>query len=114
MIRPCAPPLTALVAAPDGSAAAVGGGGFAFRIVSPLVAQLEAIQTTRALFTLARGPDGTLWSAGEAGRVLRRTPEGWIRVDADGVGVRIVALHVNPQRLLVFCDDGTVFEGTAR
>ena len=114
VIHPCAPSLRALIAAPDGSAAAVGDGGFVFRIASPLAAELEAIQTTRALLALARGPDGTLWCAGEAGRVLRRTGTGWTRVDADGVGMRVIALHATAQRVLVFCDDGSAFEGTAR
>jgi hypothetical protein len=117
VIHPCAAPLAALIASPDGSAAAVGGGGFAFRIApaaSPLAAELQAIQTTRALSTLARGPDGTLWCAGDAGRVLRRSVAGWIRVDADGVGVPVAAVHATAQRVLVLCDDGSAFEGTAR
>jgi hypothetical protein len=113
VMQACAAPLTALMATVDGMAVAVGGGGFVFRVSPALDAKLEAIQTTRDLHTVARGPDGTIWCGGDAGRVLRRGDSGWARVGAGETSARVLALGVAPQRLLAFCDDGSVFEGMA-
>jgi serine/threonine-protein kinase len=110
----CEPPLTAVVALGDGTAAAVGGGAFTFRVWPTLDVQLEGTQTQRDLFALAQGPGGAVWSAGASGRVLRREPQAWIRVGVDGASGRVLALHASDHRLLVFCDDGTVFEGAPR
>jgi serine/threonine protein kinase len=113
VVKACPASLTALRAAPDGSAVVVGTGGFAFRVSPSLDAQLDAMQTTRDLFAVTAGPDGSLWCGGDAGRVLRRVPSGWIRVGTQGADARVVALHASSQRVLAFCDDGSVFEGTA-
>jgi serine/threonine-protein kinase len=109
----CPAPLHALLAMTDGTAIAVGGGGFVFRLWSTLDAQLETIQTTRDLFALSRGPEGAPWCAGDAGRVLRRDAQGWVRMGVRGADARVRALHASGHRVLAFCEDGSVFEGVA-
>jgi serine/threonine-protein kinase len=110
----CEPQLVAVTALEDGTAAAVGGGAFTFRVWPTLDVQLEGTQTQRDLFALAQGPGGAVFSAGASGRVLRREARGWIRVGADGTSGRVLALHASGHRLLAFCDDGSVFEGAPR
>ncbi|MGH7434351.1 MAG: protein kinase domain-containing protein, partial [Polyangiaceae bacterium] len=63
----CAAQLVGVAAASDGTAIAVGGGGFAFAVWAPLESRLEAVQTTKDLFAIARSPEGVMWSAGDAG-----------------------------------------------
>jgi hypothetical protein len=111
VVHACGAPLTALLATGENLAVAVGGGGFVLRVSAALDAELDAIQTTRDLYALARSPDGTLWCAGDAGRVLRRAPTGWVRMGTEGADARVLALAAGDSRLLAFCDDGSVFEG---
>jgi hypothetical protein len=113
MRRVCEPPLTAVVRLGDGTAAAVGGGAYTFRVWPTLDVQLEATQTQRDLSVLTQGP-GAIWSAGAGGRVLRRESHGWVRLGADGASGRVLALHASEHRLLAFCDDGMVLEGAPR
>jgi serine/threonine-protein kinase len=114
--RVCDAPLMAVAALGDGTAAAVGAGAYAFRVwpTPTLDAQLESTETRHDLFALAHGPRGFLWCAGASGRILRREPQGWVRVGADGVSGRVLALHASERRLLAFCDDGMVLEGAPR
>jgi serine/threonine-protein kinase len=107
-------PLTALHGAARDWALVVGAGGSAFRVSPTLEVTLEPIQTTRDLFALALARDGTAWCAGDAGRVLKRTSVGWIRVGAKGATTRVLALHAGYDALLAFCADGSVFEGRAQ
>jgi hypothetical protein len=113
LVRVCEADLWAVLTPPDGPAVAVGGGGFVFRVWPTLEFKLDAIQTTRDLFCVARGPDGKLWCAGAGGRILRRESDHWMRVGAGAEG-RIRALQVNGHRVLAFCDDGSAFEGVAK
>ncbi len=113
IVRACEPALHAILALPDGHAAAVGKGGFAFRVTPALHCTLEAVQTQRDLCTLAVGPDGVAWCAGAAGRVLRRDTTGWSRIGETGTDARVCALHVGPERVIAFCEDGGVVEGVA-
>jgi serine/threonine protein kinase len=112
-VQVCDATLFALAPLGDGTAAAAGGGGFIFRVWPTLDTQLEAIQTTRDLFTLARSPDGLVWTGGAQRRVLRRDAGGWTRVGAyagpDGIAVR--ALYAGESHIAAFCDDGSVLEG---
>ncbi|MGO8992436.1 MAG: serine/threonine-protein kinase [Polyangiaceae bacterium] len=109
----CEAPLYALLPLGDGTAAAVGAGGFVFRVWPSLEAQLESIQTTRDLYALARAPNGTMWTGGAACRVLVRDRGGWTRVGAPGADTAAVrALHATDTHVLAFCDDGSVVEGT--
>lgn len=109
----CGPPLLALHPTPDGSVVAVGGGGYAFRVYRTLDTRLEAVQTTRILCAIGAGPDGALYAGGEDRRVLKWTQAGWVRAGASaGVqGAFIRALVGAPDRVLAFCDDGSVLEG---
>ncbi len=114
--RVCAAPLHALLALQDGrewTAMAVGGGGFVFRVRQNLGAQLEAMQTTRDLHTLAVGPDGGIWCGGDAQRVLRREASGWMRMGSLEGTARVRALHLDGTRVQAFADDGAVLEGRA-
>lgn len=111
-VHVCKVPLMALLPLPDGTAVTVGGGGFVYRVQPTLEVELEAMQTTKDLLSLAQGGDRTLWCAGSAGRVLRREGRSWKRVGVDGATTRVRALHASGHRLLAFCDDGAVFEGT--
>jgi hypothetical protein len=107
----CGAPLVALDALGDGTAIAVGGGAYTFRVWPTLEATLEATQTQRDLFGLAIGADGQMWSGGAAGRVLRRETAGWARVGIDGVSSRVLAVRAATGRVRVFCEDGMVVEG---
>jgi hypothetical protein len=107
-------PLTALHGAARDWALVVGAGGFVFRVSPLLEATLEPIQTTRDLFALAVARDGTAWCAGDAGRVLKRTSVGWIRVGVKGATARVLALHADHDGVLAFSEDGSVFEGRAQ
>lgn len=115
VVHACLPALTALCPVNDNVAVAVGGGGSAFRVSVALDTELEPMQTRRGLFAVARGPDGSLWCAGDAGRVLRSGASGWARVGigADGDGARVLAVTATVDRVLAFCDNGAVFEGSA-
>ncbi len=112
-VSACDATLNAVIAVGDGTAAAVGVGGHALRVWPSLETQLESIQTTRALQALARSPDGVIWTAGAACRVLFRDQGSWTRVGAVGGAdsVTIVALRATDTHVLAFCDDGTVLEG---
>jgi len=111
--RVCAAPLLALEPAGDGAVVAVGGGGFAFRVFRTLDARLEAVQTTRILCAITRGPDGALYAGGEDRRVLKWTPAGWVRAGATvgAPGATVRGLLAAPDRVVAFCDDGSVLEG---
>lgn len=113
IVQVCQPPLFALLAMTDGTAITVGGGGFVYRVWPTLEARLDAIQTTRDLFTLSRAPDGTLFCGGAAGRVLRRDTPGWVRFGGNAGEGRVRALHVSGSRVLAFGDDGAVVEAVA-
>ncbi len=110
--RICDAPLFALLPIGDGTAMTVGAGGFVFRVHPTLQAELEAIQTTRDLFSLAQGADGAAWCAGAEQRVLRRGASGWSRMGSLPGAARVRALHVGGSRVLAFADDGGVLEGT--
>jgi hypothetical protein len=112
----CDTTFLAMVATGDGAAIAVGGGGFVFRVTPSLEAQLEAVQTTRALTAVTRGLDGTLYCGGEGRRVLRRFATGWARAGATvGAGIpdaTVRALSAGSGGVTAFCDDGSVLEGS--
>jgi hypothetical protein len=113
VLRVCDSPLLKMLALGDGTAVAVGGGGYAFHVWPSLDSQLEPIQTTKELRALARAPDGSVWAGGVQGRILRRDPRGWTRV---GVPEQmncgnVIAMHASDSRVVAFCDGGAVVEG---
>jgi serine/threonine-protein kinase len=124
--KACAADLTAIAALPDGSAVVAGKGGFVFQVWPDLKVKLEAIQTTRDLFTVAVDGTGCAWTGGAQARVLRRGTNGWVRVGADIVtsespvpsraapSSSIVSLWASTARVVAVCDDGAVLEGALR
>jgi hypothetical protein len=111
----CPQPLMAIAPSGDGTAVAVGGGGFVFRLTLGLEGRLEMVQTTRTLTAVARGSDGTLYCAGEERRVLRREAAGWARagIPLGTPGATVRALAAGAAGVTAFCDDGSVIEGYA-
>jgi serine/threonine-protein kinase len=111
--RICDVPLHAVLPFGPDTAVVVGNGGFAFRVSETLEARLEGVQTQRDLLALARGPNGVGWCGGAEQRVLMRGPSGWLRAGSLPGPGRVIALHVTTARVLTFCDDGGVLEGSA-
>jgi len=109
----CEPPLHAVVALGDGTAITVGGGAFVFHVWPTLEARLEAMQTTRDVFALALGPDGSAWCGGAGQRVLHRSVGGWLRAGALPGPGRVRAIDVGPSRVRAFVDDGGVLEAVS-
>lgn len=110
----CAGHLQAIVASRDGGAVTVGTGGHALSISPRLEAQLEAVQTTRDMRTLAIDSAGVAWAGSDQARLLRRSAGSWVRMSGElGVLSSVVALFADSQVVRAVCDDGAVVEGTA-
>jgi photosystem II stability/assembly factor-like uncharacterized protein len=108
----CGGDLMAIATMPDGTCVAVGAGGHALHIGVNGDAQLEAVQTTRDLTSVAVSDEGVAW-AGSQARVLRRTGDSWVRMSGElGLESHIVALQLRSARdIRAVCDDGAVLEG---
>ncbi|NUP11348.1 MAG: serine/threonine protein kinase [Polyangiaceae bacterium] len=112
--------LFAVARANNGGAFAVGSGGHALALslrtaigpdVRPdLVANLEAVQTTRDLLSVKLGPDGTPWAVGHSARLLRRKAAVWTRVPLEGTTANLIAVYPTERTLSVVAEDGTVLE----
>jgi len=111
--RVCDAPLHAALAFSADTAIVVGAGGFVFRVSPSLDARLEAVQTQRDLFAVARSSNGVGWCGGAEQRVLTRGAAGWSRAGSLPGAARVIAMHVTTQRVLAFVDDGGVIEGSA-
>jgi hypothetical protein len=110
----CGGHLRAIEALADGGAVTVGAGGHALSLSPRLEAQLEGVQTTRDLLSLAIDPTGVAWAGSAQARVLRRAPgEGsWVRMSGElGLPSSVVALSAGPRMVRAICDDGAVIEG---
>jgi len=111
----CGGHLHAIAAMPDGGALTVGAGGHALALSPRLQAQLEAVQTTRDLLSLAVDSSGCAWAGSAQARLLRRTPTAgasWVRMSGElGLQSSVVALWVSPRAVRAICDDGAVVEG---
>ena len=106
--------LCALCVAPSGGAYVVGQGGHALSLSSRFEARLEPVQTTRDLFAVAACDGERAWAGGAAGRLVQRTPSGWLRVPLpEGVDGNVLALWTGVGLLRVALDDGTLLEGPA-
>jgi len=81
--------------------------------VSPkLEAQLEAVQTTRDIYSLDVSDGGVAWAGAAQARILRRTGGSWVRMSGDvGTSARVVALYTDPRTVRAICEDGAVIEG---
>ena len=69
----CGGHLTSFAPNADGDALTVGVGGHALSLSPKLDAQLEAVQTTRDIISLATVDDGQAWAGSAQARLLRRT-----------------------------------------
>jgi serine/threonine protein kinase len=108
----CAGHLLAIAALPDGGALTVGAGGHALALSAQLVPQLEAVQTTRDLLSLAVDPGGVAWAGSAQARLLRRSGGSWVRMSGElGLSSAVVALWAGPRAVRAVCDDGAVVDG---
>ncbi|MBL9026369.1 MAG: serine/threonine protein kinase [Myxococcales bacterium] len=107
--------LYAVARSATGGAYVVGSGGHALDIApsstGDLVATLEAVQTTRDLWSLRLDPDGTPWAGGSQGRVLERRSGTWVRIPCDLTQADILAVCPFRGVVTVVPDDGAVIEG---
>lgn len=107
--------LYAVARSPTGGAYAVGSGGHALDIApsasGDLVATLEAVQTTRDLWSLRLDPDGTPWAGGSQARVLERRNGVWVRISCDLTQSDVLAVCPFRGVVTVVPDDGSVIEG---
>ena len=79
-------------------------------------AQLEAVQTTRDLLSLAVTDDGIAWAGSAQARLLRRSnlsgAHSWVRMSGDiGVTSSMVAVCASGRQIRGIGDDGAVVEG---
>jgi serine/threonine-protein kinase len=108
----CGGHLFRLQLAPHGGAYVIGAGGHALSLSPKLEAQLEAVQTTRDLVSIAIADDGSAWVGSAQARILRRTKTGWLRMSGElGLASDVVALWANATFVRAVCDDGAVIEG---
>ena len=105
----------ASIAPLDNGAVTVGVGGHALSLSARLEPQLEAVQTTRDLLSLATTEDGQAWAGSAQARLLRRTSAGtpgWVRMSGDiGVASSMIALWASSRAVRAIGDDGAVVEG---
>jgi hypothetical protein len=111
----CGGHLASIAPMADGGAVTVGVGGHALSLTAKLEAQLEAVQTTRDLLSLATTEDGQAWAGSAQARLLRRstaaTP-GWVRMSGDiGVTSSMIAIWAATRSIRAIGDDGAVVEG---
>jgi serine/threonine protein kinase len=108
----CAGHLFAIAPLADGGAVTVGAGGHALVVSSKLEAQLEAVQTTRDIYSLDVDDGGVAWAGAAQARILRRTNGSWVRMSGDvGTTSRVVALYSDARTVRAICEDGAVIEG---
>jgi serine/threonine protein kinase len=107
--------LLAIASRSDGGAFAVGSGGHALALSPNLQANLEPVQTTRDLVSVAVGRDGTAWAGATERRVLQRRGTTWARVpleaDADDKTAILAVQPLLDSSVLVVASDGQVLEG---
>jgi serine/threonine protein kinase len=107
----CQGHLAAIAPLEGGGAVTVGAGGHALRLSPRLEPSLEAVQTTRDLTALAIGSDGVAWAGAVQARLLRRSPDAWVRISGDvGITPSIVAIWASDRVVRAICDDAAVIE----
>ena len=114
----CGGHLAAISPLPNGGAVTVGVGGHALSLNAKLEAQLEAVQTTRDLLSLATTEDGQAWAGSAQARLMRRsmlatqTSSAWVRMSGDiGVSSSMIAVWASARSVRAIGDDGAVVEG---
>ena len=107
--------LLAIAARPGGGAFAVGSGGHALALSPNLQANLEPVQTTRDLVSVAVGKDGTTWAGATERRILQRRGTTWTRVpidlDGDDKTAILAVQPLSDSSVLALATDGQVLEG---
>ncbi|NUO47788.1 MAG: serine/threonine protein kinase, partial [Polyangiaceae bacterium] len=107
--------LYSVARSPTGGAYAVGSGGHALEIApsgsGALVATLEAVQTTRDMWSLRLDPDGTPWASGSQARLIERRGGVWVRISCEPTQSDILAVCPMGGVVTVVPDDGMVIEG---
>ncbi|CAN5741736.1 hypothetical protein BH11MYX4_BH11MYX4_02530 [soil metagenome] len=114
----CGGHLASIAPLPNGGAVTVGVGGHALSLNAKLEAQLEAVQTTRDLLSLATTEDGQAWAGSAQARLMRRstlasqTSSAWVRMSGDiGVTSSMIAVWASARSVRAIGDDGAVVEG---
>jgi serine/threonine-protein kinase len=111
----CGGHLASIAPLAGGGAVTVGVGGHALSLNARLEAQLEAVQTTRDLLSLATTEDGQAWAGSAQARLLRRSQAGtpgWVRMSGElGVSSNVIAVWAGPRSVRAIGDDGAVVEG---
>ena len=106
--------MLAIAARSDGGAFVVGSGGHALSLSPNLQANLEAVQTTRDLTSVAVAQDGTAWAASTHRRILQRRGTTWARVPLDvNMEEATSILIVQPlfDTIRAVASDGQLIEG---
>jgi hypothetical protein len=106
--------LSAIAPRPDGGAYVVGTGGHALSISPHLQVKLEAVQTTRDLYSVAIGVDGSAWAGASDRRLLRRRTSTWERIRMDvELAEQTSILYAQPigDWLLAVASDGQMLQG---
>ena len=111
----CGGHLACIAPTPDGGALTVGVGGHALSLSPKLEGQLEAVQTTRDILSLATTEDGQAWAGSAQARLLRRTnasTPSWVRMSGSiGVTSSMIAIWATGRSIRAIGDDGAVVEG---
>jgi serine/threonine protein kinase len=112
----CGGHLASIAPLGDGGAVTIGVGGHALSLSAKLEAQLEAVQTTRDLLSLATTDDGQAWTGSAQARLLRRSTStgapGWVRMSGNiGVSSSMIAMWAAARTVRAIGDDGAVVEG---
>ncbi len=108
--------LYAVARSATGGAFAVGSGGHALDLApsstGDLMATLEAVQTTRDLWSLRLDPAGVPWATGSQARLMERRAGVWVRVAiAENLTADLLAVSPLGTSVTVVGDNGVVFEG---
>jgi hypothetical protein len=107
--------LFAIASRPDGGAFAVGSGGHALALSPNLQVNLEPVQTTRDLVSVAVGPDGSAWAGATKRRVLQRRGTTWSRVlletESDDKATILAVVPLLDSSVLMVASDGQVLQG---
>jgi hypothetical protein len=114
--------LYSAVATSDGGAFVVGSGGHALRVTRPSsvlgppssqalpLATLEAVQTTRDLFSVSLDEVENPWAVGANARLLQRRNGTWMRVAVELAGEsKLLAARIRAGVTTVVAEDGAVF-----
>lgn len=113
----CGGHLFAIAPLPGGGAVTVGAGGHALSLGPNLDFELEVVETTQNLVSLAVSESGAAWAGSVRGRLLRRSSTSseagrWLRMNhSESLTSTMLAVTVEPRFVRAVAQDGTVVEG---